>query len=161
MSTARAHQQVFTAETVASMSPQKIAQTLQSKTATIATLQQQLDWFKRQILGRKSERFAPVPGAQQMHLGQMLGELPPVPDQPEADSSMPAHTRRKPRSDFADDTAAAPFFDESRVPMQVITVPNPEAQGLASEQYESSARRSAVAWRSARAASWCSSTCGL
>ena len=56
MSTASAHQQVFTAvftaQAVASMSPQHVAQLLQSKSATIATLQHQLDWFKRQLFGK-------------------------------------------------------------------------------------------------------------
>ena len=71
-----------------------------------------------------------------MHLGQVLGELPPSAGQVEGGSSVPAHTRRKPRSDFSDDGAAAPFFDESKVPVEVIAVPNPEAQGLAPDQYE-------------------------
>ena len=58
MSTANA-QQVFTAQAVASMSPQHVAQLLQSKAATIATLEHRLAWFERQLFGKKSERFAP------------------------------------------------------------------------------------------------------
>ena len=54
MSTANV-QEVFTAQAVASMSPQHVAQLLQSKAATIVTLQHQLDWFKRQLFG-KSKR---------------------------------------------------------------------------------------------------------
>ena len=136
MSTARAHQQVFTAESVASMSSQLIAQMLQSKTATIVTLEHQLEWFKRQLFGKKSERFAPEPDPQQMHLGQLLGDLPAAAEQPEAGSTVPAHKRRKPRSDFADESRDAPFFDESKVPVQTIEVPNPEIQGLQPEEYE-------------------------
>jgi transposase len=49
---------------------------------------------------------------------------------------VPAHTRRKPKSDFTDDGTSAPFFDESKLPVQTIEVPNPEAQALAPEQYE-------------------------
>ena len=75
------------------MSPQHLAQLLQSKTATIATLEHQLDWFKRQLFGKKSERFAPEPEAQQMHLGQLLGDIPAPPEQPEAGSTVPSHTR--------------------------------------------------------------------
>ena len=52
MSTGNANPQVFTAQAVASMSPQHVAQLLQSKAATIATLQHQLDWFKRQLFGK-------------------------------------------------------------------------------------------------------------
>ena len=139
MSTASA-QQVYTAEAVATMSAQHVAQMLQSKAATIATLQHQLDWFKRQLFGKKSERFAPEPDPQQMHLGQLLGELAALPVQPEVASTVPAplptHTRRKARSDFADESGDAPFFDATKVPVQTIAVPNPEAQGLAPEQYE-------------------------
>ena len=135
MSTPNA-QQVFTAQAVASMSPQHVAQLLQSKAATIATLQHQLDWFKRQLFGKKSERFAPEPDPQQMHLGQLLDEVPAPTEQPQAGSTVPTHTRRKPSRDFADDSRDTPFFDVSKVPVQTIAVPNPEAQGLAPEQYE-------------------------
>lgn len=44
--------------------------------------------------------------------------------------------RRKARSDFEGESAGAPFFDESKVPVQIIQVPNPEAQGLTRDQYE-------------------------
>ena len=96
------------------------------------------DRFRRQLFGKKSERFAPEPDPQQMHLGQWLGDacvLPVPPEQP-AGSTVPAHTRRKPSRDFADDSRDAPFFDATVVPVQTIEVPNPEAQGLAPEQYE-------------------------
>jgi len=159
MSTGHANQQVFTAQAVAAMSPQHVAQLLQSKASTIATLQHQLDWFKRQLFGKKSERFAPEPDPQQMHLGQLLGEIPAAPEQPEAGSTVPAHTRRKPSRDFADESRDAPFFDEAVVPVQTIEVPSPEAQGLAPSSTRSSARRSATGWRSARAASSSSNTC--
>jgi len=127
---------------VAVLGAQQIAELLQLQATTIATLseqlerfEQQIEWFKRQLFGSKSERFAPIPDPQQMHLGQVLGqELPVPPEQPQA--QVPAHTRRKPRSDFSDDSASAPFFDESKVPVQIIEVPNPEAQALLPEQYE-------------------------
>jgi len=118
------------------MSAQHIAQLLQSKTQTIATLQHQLDWFRRQLFGKKSERFVAEPDPQQMHLGQLLGELPASAEPPETGTTVPAHKRRKPRSDFADDSRDAPFFDESKVPVHTIEVANPEVQGLSPEQYE-------------------------
>jgi transposase len=102
-----------------------------------AELKRQLDWFKRQLFGRKSERFAPEPDAQQMHLGQVLGEdLAVPPERPRAGSKVATHTRRKPRSDLADDAASVSFFDESKVPVETIVVANPETQGLSPEQYE-------------------------
>jgi transposase len=103
----------------------------------VAELKRQLEWFKRQLFGRKSERFAPTPDPQQMHLGQLLGDGLPVPEQPNAPGKqVPAHTRRKPRSDMADDGGCASFFDAAKVPVQTIVVANPEAQGLSPDQYE-------------------------
>ena len=134
----------FTAHAVASMSPQVVAQLLQSKTQTIVTLQHQLDWYKRQLFGKKSERFAPEPDPQQMHLGELLGgllggllgDIPAPAEQPEPGTHVPSHTRRKHSRDFTDDSREAPFFDPAVVPVQTIAVANPEAQGLAPEQYE-------------------------
>jgi transposase len=121
---------------VAGLDPVQIARILQSQATQIDELKRQVEWFKRQMFGRKSERFAPQPDAQQMHLGQVVGDLPVPPAQPDASSPVPAHKRRKPRSDFADDGVGASFFDEAKVPVEIIVVPNPEAQGLSPEHYE-------------------------
>lgn len=117
-----------------------MAELLQAQAATIAQLsaqveglKHQIEWFKRQLFGAKSERFAPLPDAKQMHLGELMAPLTP---QAAPEQDVPAHKRRKTRSDFEGDSASAPFFDESKVPVQIIEVPNPEAQGLAPDQYE-------------------------
>ena len=47
-----------------------------SLTETVAHLQRQLDWFKRQLFGTKSERFIDL-NPLQMNLGEAL-PLPPV-----------------------------------------------------------------------------------
>jgi hypothetical protein len=40
------------------------------------------------------------------------------------------HTRRTPRTDFAHDkNDAGLFFDEARVPVETITVANPDIEG--------------------------------
>lgn len=84
----------------------------------IEELKRQVEWFKRQLFGRKSERFAPAPDAHQMHLGQVLGEELEVPEAPGADEQqVSAHKRRKAGSDFADDTGGVPF-DEAKVPVE-------------------------------------------
>lgn len=103
----------------------------------VAELKRQVAWYQRQIFGRKSERFASEPDAQQMHLGEVLGQELAVPPTPvEEGTQVPAHKRRKPRSDLTGDGPAAPFFDESKVPVQTIEVACPEAHGLTPEQYE-------------------------
>jgi transposase len=122
---------------VAALGAERVAQMLREQAVTIGQLTRQLEWFKRQVFGRKNERFSPEPDAQQMHLGQVLGEQLAVPEAPVADTRLvPAHPRRKARSDFTEDAGAAPFFDESKVPVQTIELPAPEAKELAPEQYK-------------------------
>jgi transposase len=125
---------------IARMSAGQVAALMQSKDASIQLLKQQVDalkhrleWFERQVFGSKSERFAPQPDPAQLHLGEAF----PVPEQiTEQRKAVPAHTRGVPRSDMAGDTDESKFFDESRVPVQTITVPNPETAGLAADQFE-------------------------
>ena len=114
--------------------PPAVQQQLRAQAAQIEALSAQIEWFKRQLFGRKSERYAPEPDAQQLHLGELM-EQPQQPAAP-AEQDVLAHKRRKPRSDFADDGAVASFFDEAKVPVQTIEVPNPEVQGLSPDQYE-------------------------
>ncbi len=129
-------QAVYTEQAVAALPPERVVQILTSQQATIAAQQQQLDWFKRQVFGNKSERLAAEPDPQQMHLGQLLGDVPADPSNPDSASTVPAHQRRKPRRDFAEEGRDAPFFDETKVPVQTIEVPNPEARTLRPDQYE-------------------------
>ena len=128
---------VPTAAEVAALDAHQIATMLRSQANQIEALQRQIEWFKRQVFGRKSERFAPEPEPQQMHLGQVLGEDLSVPEKPAGvEQVVPAHKRRRARSDFTNDTAAAHFFDEAKVPVQTIELPAAEAKDLRPEQYK-------------------------
>jgi len=53
-----------------------------------------------------------------------------------------------------------PFFDETRVPVETIELAAPQAAGSHPMSSKSSATRTATGSRSARAATWCSSTAG-
>lgn len=118
---------------VAALSPVQVADLLRFQATTIDTLQHQLDWFKRQLFGAKSERFVPEVNPQQLHLGEAL----PIPDAiPEDRQNVPAHTRRMATSDLAQDPQSVPFFDETKVPVETITLPSPEIEALLPEQYE-------------------------
>jgi transposase len=98
----------------------------------IAALKHQLDWFKRQLFGSKSERFAPEVNPQQLHLGEAL----PLPDaMAEERQSVPAHTRKVVKTDLAAE-ASLPFFDETKVPVETIVLPVPETADLAQDAYE-------------------------
>lgn len=129
---------VPTAAEVAALEPQQLAMMLRSQANKIEALERQVEWFKRQVFGRKSERFAPEPDAQQMHLGQVLGDDLAVPETPAGtEQVVPAHKRRRARRDFtADETGAVPFFDDTKVPVQTIELPAAEAKGLSPEQYK-------------------------
>ena len=81
------------------MDVEQVVQLLRSQAAQIEALRAQVEWFKRQLFGQKSERYAPQPDGQQMHLGEFM---PVTPAAPEAEHEVPAHKRRKPKSDFAD-----------------------------------------------------------
>jgi transposase len=137
-------QRVLDATEVAALDAQHVRRLLQAKDSVIdqhkqqiQTLERQIEWFRRQLFGTKSERFVPTPDPQQMHLGQVLGQDLPVPPSGGAsEHEVPSHTRRRPRSDFADDGANAPFFDEGKVPVVTIEVPNPEVKDLGPEHYE-------------------------
>ncbi|WP_299161445.1 IS66 family transposase [Accumulibacter sp.] len=102
----------------------------------LAAAKHQLDWFKRQVFGQKSERRIIDNASGQMSLGEAIDQdqvaspLPPVGRQVAAHTRRP--TTRKP--DIGDDSL--PFFDASRVPVEVIELSVPEAEGLSPEQYE-------------------------
>lgn len=86
----------------------------------MAHLKRQIDWFRPQIFGHKSERRIVPVDTGQMSLGEGLtspetGSPPPTPTQPVA-----AHHRRR----VAQNPGTAgplPFFDADPVPMEVIT----------------------------------------
>lgn len=102
----------------------------------VKTLKHQLDWFKRQVFGQKSERRFIDGSSGQMSLGDAINAqqsaAPPAP----VERHVAAHTRRAvtKKSDSDDDSVA--FFDETRVPIEVIELRAPEAEGLAPEAYE-------------------------
>ena len=99
----------------------------------VEALKQQLDWFRRQIFGQKSEKRILVGGGGQMSLGEIIdqGEAAAPPERPVA-----AHTRRPAtkKPDTGEETV--PFFDETRVPVEVIELAAPEAEGLRPEEFE-------------------------
>lgn len=107
--------------------------TIDALTHQVTALQHQLDWFKRQLFGSKSERRVEV-DPQQLYLGQLVEvptEAPPVVVKPVA-----AHGRRVTRRDPAAQAESVPFFDESRVPVVEIRLSTPEIDAMSPEHYE-------------------------
>jgi transposase len=99
----------------------------------IAQLEHQLAWFQRQLFGEKSERRHVEPPPGQMSLGEGLA---PVPGGEPARRKVAAHERRVTAKGTQGTEQARLFFDEERVPVEVIEVPNPETEGLEPDQYE-------------------------
>lgn len=105
----------------------------------LQSIEQQFEWLRRQVFGQKSERRLPEVLAGQMHLGEMLGLEAAAAEPAAQEKEVPGYKRKRARSDFAAgdrDDEANLFFDESRVPVKVIALQNPEIQGLSAEQYE-------------------------
>lgn len=128
-------------EEAATLSPQQIAELIGSlrnreKTEAllrqeITALKQQLDWFKRQLFGQKSERRIELGANGQMSLGEFLTQ-PTLPE-PKG-RQVAAHTRQP--AIRRNDDEAVPFFDETRFPVEVIELRAPETDGLSPEDYE-------------------------
>jgi transposase len=97
----------------------------------IAQLKHQLDWFKRQLFGRKSEKVLPVSPEP-----NSLFDAPVSDDAVPVSKLVKAHTRssKKQRSD-TDVNDEGLRFDDT-VPQQVIDIPAPELQGPDADQYE-------------------------
>ena len=97
-------------------------------------LKHQLEWFKRQIFGQKSEKRIAPPSPGQMFLGEL-----PIPETAPTvlGTLIPAHTRQPRQTDLAKGAEdSSLFFDEKRVPVETIAVANPEVEGLAPHEYE-------------------------
>ena len=105
--------------------------------ARIAELQHQLEWFKRQLFGEKSERRLLDAPPEQLSLGEGF-EASGGADGPAR--AVVAHQRRtRAKASREDET---PFFDPARVPVERIEVPNPALQGLDADDFEVIAERS-------------------
>ena len=98
------------------------------------SLKGQLDWLKRQLFGPKSERRLVDTDSLQLGLVDLTGEgnNPPAP----ITQDIAAHRRRQPAQPATGDDESTRFFDDQRVPVEVIAVANPEIVGLAPEAYE-------------------------
>lgn len=102
---------------------------LQTQSEQIAQLTEQLDWFKRQLFGVKSEKSAPIDTDQ-----SVLFERPTPVNGEQPEQTVPAHTRRKRRSgDEVNDTGLR--FDPS-VPVRTIRLSCPELDGPQADEFE-------------------------
>ena len=96
-------------------------------------LKQQLDWFKRQLFGRKSEKRL-LDNPDQLDLGKLLGDSRPPAEPPPTEKITYTRRKGKQRSDDCV-TDSGLRFDE-RVPIESIELSAPQLQGPEADQYE-------------------------
>ena len=111
----------------------KVCKENESLQTRLHEIQQQLDWFQRQLFGRKSEKRTEVDSARQADLFKKLNLEPlPKPDEPTEEIT---YTRRKKLRGQDDVTDSGLRFDDS-VPVEVITLTADGIDGLSPDEYE-------------------------
>jgi transposase len=99
-----------------------------------ASLKQQLDWFKRQVFGSKSERRLDVdPAIQADLLAKLNVDIPPPPKDTEQATVGPYQRRKKSRDGAINDSGLR--FDEG-VPVETIAVSDPDIEAIPADQRE-------------------------
>ena len=96
-------------------------------------LKRQLEWFQRQLFGRKSEKRL-IENPDQMDLGALLGDAEP-PRTP-APTEKIIYTRRKGRQRRDEDVTDSGLRFDARVPVESIELSAPQLQGPDADQYE-------------------------
>jgi transposase len=119
-------------EQAATLRPTEIAAVL----AENATLKRQVDWFKRQLFGRKSERRLRAPDPQQLSLSGMLTTPPEPADRPPPPTETVNAYQRRVRLTGADLPDESELRFDSTVPVQEIRLANPEVADLPPEAYD-------------------------
>ncbi len=102
--------------------------------AKVNTLTQQLEWFKRQLFGRKSEKRLLVDSPQQPLLDGLLDSETPEPSSEPSETVTYERRKRKQRGeDCVTDEGLR--FDES-VPVHTIELSAPQLEGPDADDYE-------------------------
>lgn len=96
-------------------------------------LKQQLDWFKRQLFGRKSEKRL-IDNPDQLDLAELLGEAPA--DVPAPATEKITYTRRKGKQRGDDCVTESGLRFDDQVPIEVIALSAPQLLGPEADQYE-------------------------
>ena len=129
---------VLSQEEAAVLAPEQVVNLSRELVNTHSRLEEvrrQVEWFKRQLFGQKSERRIQEISSTQMSLGEVIdtGSSSDTPAARPVAAHLRAAVRKQPEDNAGE---SVPFFDEARVPVEVIEVPAPEAKGLSPEQYE-------------------------
>jgi Transposase C of IS166 homeodomain len=122
---------VLSLEEAAEFAPEQVvglSQELAAAQQQVDVFKHQLEWYKRQLFGHKSERRIIESGRAQLKLGELIDPGQGQAAQPKRGVS--AHTRSvaTKRPEAGDECVS--FFDETRVPVELIELPATQAAGL-------------------------------
>jgi len=95
-------------------------------------LKQQLDWFKRQLFGRKSEKRL-LDNPDQLDLSALLGDVERPSEPPPTEKI--TYTRRKGKQRGEDCVTDSGLRFDERVPVETIELSAPQLQGPEADQY--------------------------
>lgn len=116
---------------------ERLRAAVEQKDETIQALEQQLNWFKRQLFGEKSEKRDMTDNPYQQTIADLLNELPEVAGRPEEEKQTISYQRGKARKNALegapDDSGLR--FDDS-VPVEEIALTAPELEGPDADDYE-------------------------
>jgi transposase len=102
-----------------------------------ADLKRQVEWFKRQLFGRKSERRLREPDPHQLSLrGMLTTPATPADQPPPPTETVKAYERRMRFAAFADAPDDRELRFDPSVPIEEIVLPNPDVADLPPEAYE-------------------------
>jgi transposase len=100
----------------------------------VEALEGQVDWFRKQLFGAKSERrLGAAADSHQLHLGEQIGHEKTPAATLETVRAYARRTRRDLEDDASDESQ--PRFDPA-VPVEEIRLPNPEIAGLPGDRYD-------------------------
>src|SRR5215475_4924577 len=119
-------------EQAATLSPTAVVALL----AENATLKRQVEWFKRQLFGRKSEKRLRAPDPDQLPLAGMLTTPVTTADQPPPPTETVKAYQRRVRFTGANVADESELRFDSSVPVQEILLNNPEVADLPPDAYE-------------------------
>ena len=122
------------AERAARLRPAEIVALLQQNeelAQQTADLRRQVEWFKRQLFGRKSERRLREPDPQQLPLaGLTPAQSTPVEAPPPPTETVSAYQRRARLASLTDAPDEGGLHFDPSVPVQAIVLANPEVAAL-------------------------------
>jgi len=124
-----------TSQKTTALTPLEMTELLKVQDREIANLRRQVAWFQRQIFGQKSERRLPEPEGVQGILGEAFTAIPEVPV-PGKKILVTNHVRQSKLKPIDGRDESSLFFDDKKVPVQVIQITNPEIDGLDQADYE-------------------------